>query len=111
MFRDLKWTHSEKKIARSAFEAARDAALAKVMAEFKQKAAAAKTPSDIWQIEDYLRRQRREIDEVFDYRYSRLPLVFAYLIRDGHLEESRLAGLSHDKRDAIRSLLAFGEGE
>lgn len=104
--RDLKWSASEKKIARAAFEAALESALAKVMAEFKRQAAAAATPSDVWQIEDYLRRQRREIDGMFDYRYSRLLLVFVHLIRAGHLDESRLAGLSQDKRDIIRSVLA-----
>jgi len=106
---DLKWSHSEKKIARAAFDAALDAALAKVMAEFKRKANAATTPSDMWEIEDYLRRQRREIDETFDYRYSQLPSVFAQLIREGHLDESRLAGLSEDKLADIRRILSWAE--
>lgn len=89
---DLKWSPSEKKIARRAYEAALDAALSGIMAEFKAKVAAAVTPSDMWAIEDYLRVRRREIDELFDYRYSQLPFVFARLIRDGHLDEARLAG-------------------
>jgi hypothetical protein len=38
---DSRWSASEKKIARRAFDAALDNALAKVMAEFKAKAAAA----------------------------------------------------------------------
>jgi hypothetical protein len=105
MFRDLKWSPSEKKVARRAFDTALQSALAKVMAEFKSRAAAATTPSDMWEIEDYLRQQRREIDEMFDYRYSQLPLVFARLIREGHLEESLLAGISEDKREIIRSFL------
>jgi hypothetical protein len=99
MFHDLKWSPSEKKIARRAFDTALESALAKVMADFKRKANAATTPSEMWEIEDYLRQQRREIDETFDYRYSQLPLVFARLIREGHLDESRLAGLSRKARD------------
>jgi hypothetical protein len=105
MFHDLKWSPSEKKIARKAFDAALEAALGEVMAEFKRRAAAASTPSDMWEIEDYLRRERREIDELFDYRYSQLLLVFPYLIRKGHLEESLLDGLSEEKREIIRSSL------
>jgi hypothetical protein len=35
------------------------AALARVMAEFKRKAEVAKTPGDMWDVEDYLRQQRR----------------------------------------------------
>jgi len=31
---------------------------------------------------------------MFDYRYSQLPLVFARLIREGHLEEGLLAGIA-----------------
>jgi hypothetical protein len=104
---DLKWSPSEKKIARSAFDAALDAALAKIMTEFKARANAAAAPSDMWEIEDFLRQQRREIDETFDYRYSQLPLLFARLIHEGRLDESRLAGLSEEKREIIRSCLAF----
>ena len=103
----LEWSPSEKKIARSAYEAARESALAKIMAEFKSKADAVRTPSEMWEIEDYLHHERREIVELFDYRYSQLPLAFARLIRDGHLDESRLAGLSEEKRDIIRSFLSF----
>ncbi len=109
MFHDLKWSPSEKKIARGAFDAALQSVLGKVMSEFKGRAAAATTPSDMWEIEDYLRQQRREIDGVFDYRYSQLPLVFARLIREGHLEESLLDGLAEEKREIIRSFLVSRE--
>jgi hypothetical protein len=102
---DLNWSPTEKKIARKAFDAALERALAKAMAEFKTKANAASTPAQMWEIEDYLRRQRREIDETFDYRYSQLPLVFARLIRMGHLNEDMLGGLSEEKRGIISSLL------
>jgi hypothetical protein len=103
---DLKWSPSEKKVARNAFDTALKSALANVMAEFKRRAEAATTPSDMWEIESYLRQQRREVDETFDYRYSQLPFVFARLIRAGHLEESRLASLSEDKLKLIRSFLS-----
>jgi len=106
-FHDLKWSPSEKKVARSAFDAALESALAKVMAEFKRRAGAATTPSEMWEIEGYLHRQRRQIDETFDYRYSQLPFVFARLIHAGHLDESRLDGLSMEKREIIRAVLSL----
>ena len=106
MYRDLKWSPSEKKVARKAYDAALESALGQVMAEFKRRAAAAATPSDMWDIEDYLRGERREIDQVFDYRYSQLPFVFTNLILRGHLEESLLDGLSEEKRELIRSSVA-----
>jgi|SRR5882757_203034 hypothetical protein len=105
--RDLRWSPSEKKVARSAFEVALESALAKAMAEFKRRAEAATTPSEMWEIESYLRQQRREIDETFDYRYSQLPFVFARLIQAGHLDENRLGGLSEEKLEIIRSYLSF----
>ncbi len=107
MFHDLKWSPSEKKIARKAYDVALEAALAKVMAEFRAKASAAATPSDMWGVEDYLREQRREIDEMFEYRYSQLPFVFARLIREGHLDENPLDGLSQEKREIISRFLTF----
>ncbi|TPK91753.1 MULTISPECIES: hypothetical protein [unclassified Mesorhizobium] len=103
----LKWSPSEKKVARAAFDAALEAALGKTMAEFKKKASDATTPADMWEVEDYLRQQRREIDRMFDYRYSQLILVFAVLIREGYLDETMLAGLSEDKRGEIRRFLAW----
>jgi hypothetical protein len=47
VFRHVKWSPSEKKIARRAFDAALESALAKGMAEFKRKANAATTPSEM----------------------------------------------------------------
>ncbi len=104
---DLKWSAAEKRVAREAFDSALELAFAKVMAEFKRRAAAAAKPSDLWEIEDHLRRQRREIDEMFDYRYSQLLLVFARLIHEGYLDESRLAGLAEEKRKIVRSYLSL----
>jgi hypothetical protein len=103
MYHDQRWSPSEKKIARKAFDAALDSALGKVMAEFKKRAAAATTPSEMWDVEEYLRAQRREINELFDYRYSQLFFVFPRLILEGHLEQSLLDGLSEEKRKLIRS--------
>jgi hypothetical protein len=105
----LEWSGSEKKIARRAYEAAADVVLARALAEFKAKAAAATTPTDMWDVEDFLRRRRRELDELLDYRYSQLVLVFGRLIHEGYLDEAQLAGLAEDKLAAIRRYLSFME--
>jgi hypothetical protein len=104
---DRTWTGAEKKIARRAFQAALEVALAGIMAEFKAKAAAATTPEAMWSVETFLRERRREIDETFDYRYSQLPLVFGRLIVQGHLDEERLTGLSEDKLEEIRRHVSY----
>jgi len=103
----LTWSASEKRLARRAYDDALESALAGLVSEFKARAAAVATPADMWAIEDFLRQRRREIEETFDYRYSMLPLVFASLIRAGHLDEARLAGLSAEKREIIRSILSL----
>jgi hypothetical protein len=101
------WSNAEKKVARRAYEAARQAVLAVTLAEFKAKAAAATTIDDMWSIVDGLRQRRRELEELLDYRYSQLPLVFARLIVEGHLDEGQLAGLSDDKLAEIRRDVSF----
>jgi hypothetical protein len=101
------WSPAEKKIARAAFDAALETTLAGIMAEFKAKAAAVTEPSEMWELEDYLRERSREVDETFDYRYSQLIDVFARLILDGRLEEKRLDGLGEEKRADIRRIVQF----
>lgn len=103
----LKWTGSEKKIARRTYDDALDATLAEVMADFKARAAAVTTPAELWAVEDYLRDQRREINELFDYRYSQLPLVFGRLIGKGRLDIAQLNGLSEEKLEIIRRFLTW----
>ena len=103
---DLDWSASEKKIARRAYDAALEKALAKIMAEFKARANAAATPSDMWAVEKYLHEQRWELDDFFRYRYSQLLFIFARLIREGHLDEASLAGLSQEKLAIIRNILS-----
>lgn len=104
---DFSWSASEKKIARHAFDTALEAALAKTMAEFKSRANAATVPSEMWEVENWLRDQRRDIDRRFDYRYSQLLDVFAGLIFTGRMDESLIAGLSQDKLETIRRYMAF----
>lgn len=101
------WSNAEKKIARQAYEAARQAVLARTLAEFKAKAAAATTIDDMWSIVDGSRERRRELEALLDYRYSQLPLVFARLIVEGYLDERQLAGLPEDKLEEIRRDVSF----
>jgi Photoprotection regulator fluorescence recovery protein len=104
---DREWSNAEKKIARRAYEAARQAVLAGAMAEFKAKAVAATTADDMWSVGDELRQRRRELQELLDYRYSQLPMVFGRLIFDGYLDEQQLSGLAEDKLAEIRRYVSF----
>ena len=104
---DDDWSSADKKIARHAFEVAREAVLAATLAEFKAKSAAATTVDDMWSIVDELRQRRREIEELLDYRYSRLKLVLGRLILEGYLDETQLAGLAKGKLADIRRYVSL----
>jgi len=73
------WSKSEKAIARTAFDTALKRELQDVMRKTKQMANQIKEPADLWELEHYLTERRKEIDRKYDYRYSRLTLVFGRL--------------------------------
>ena len=70
---DFEWSPAEKKIARAAHEAARDAAIAKIVAEFKRRAITVASASVMWEVEAWLREQREQMDGMFGYRYLQPP--------------------------------------
>jgi hypothetical protein len=110
---DLKWSTSEKKLARAVFDAALKRECASILCEFKMRAAKAKakakakTTQDMWDIEDCLTRQRRDIDSKYDYRYSQILLVFGRLLRDGWIEECELHGLSPEKLSYVKQIASM----
>lgn len=107
MFRDFKWSKTEKEIARKAFESAYHKECGVITARLRNMIARASEPSDIWRIHDYLSKQRRETDQKYDYRYSVLPMVFARLIREGWMTENDLRGLGEEKLGVIKSFLSL----
>ena len=104
MMRDLRWSQSEKAVARKAFTLALQREFDLVIRETKQRAARIEQPSDLWELELYLTERRKEIDRLYDYRYSVLPMVFAVLIQKGRLREEDLQGLADEKLEYIRRL-------
>ncbi len=106
---DLKWSTSEKKLARAVFDAALKRECASILCEFKMRASEARTTQDMWDIEDYLTRQRRDIDSKYDYRYSQILLVFGRLLREGRIEECELHGLSPEKLSQVQQIASLNE--
>ena len=101
------WSKSEKAIARTAFDAALKRELQDVMRKTKQMANQIKEPGDVWDLEHYLTRRRKEIDRKYDYRYSQLTQVFGRLLYEKRLGEEELGGLREDKLSSIRSFAKF----
>ena len=103
MVRHLKWSHTEKQIARKAFELALDREFRSVIRRAKDMAGQIEQPTDLWDLEHYLTESRKRIDRTYDYRYSVLTDVFGRLVREGRLSEDELQGLGEDKLQSIRS--------
>jgi Photoprotection regulator fluorescence recovery protein len=104
---DLKWSPTEKAVARKAFDLALTREFEAVTAEVKRRAANLENRSALWELEDYLTASRKAIDRKYDYRYSVLIMVFAYLIREGRLNEEELHGFGEDKMEDIRRIVSM----
>src|SRR5665811_2531080 len=79
------WSKSGKAIARRAFDAALGRELHEVIQETKKMASQIQQSSDLWDLEHYLTRRRKEIDRKYDYRPSRLTDVFGRLLHEKRL--------------------------
>jgi Photoprotection regulator fluorescence recovery protein len=101
------WSRSEKAIARKAFDAALGRELHEVIQKAKQMANKIQQSSDLWDLEHYLTKRRKEIDRRYDYRYSQLTQVFGRLLHEKRLREDELRGLQADKLRSIRSFAKF----
>src|SRR5579863_902410 len=97
-----KWTPAEKKAARRAFDKALERHCAAITAEARRMLRNVTAPADVWRVQECLSEQRKEVDRIYDYRYSVLLLVFSRLMRDGWLTEADLAGLEKEKIAQIK---------
>jgi Photoprotection regulator fluorescence recovery protein len=101
------WSKSEKIVARKAFDAALGRELHEVIQKAQKMASQIQQSSDLWDLEHYLTRRRKEIDRKYDYRYSQLTQVFGRLLFEKRLREEELRGLQEDKLNSIRSVAQF----
>ena len=100
---EMRWSQAEKAIARKAFDRALQRELEEVMRKAREMAARIAEPSELWELEEFLSKRRKEIDRKYDYRYSVLPMVFGILIRERRLKEEELRGLGEAKLSRIHA--------
>jgi len=105
----IKWSKSEKKIAREAFEKAYERECSYLAGRIREKANNIRKSDDVWELHDFLTEKRKEVDEKYDYRYSVLDFVFARLTKEGWLEYDDLEGVAEEKIECIKSLLRFSK--
>ena len=100
--RNLKWSSTEKAIARKAFDRALQQELDAAIQSTKQMATKIRQASELWELERYLTQRRKEIDRRYEYKYSSLLSIFGKLVGEGRLHTKDLQGLAEDKLAYIR---------
>jgi Photoprotection regulator fluorescence recovery protein len=102
--RDIKWSTTEKSVARRAFDSAYRRECEAITKHICGMIRDLANPNDIWRLHDFLSEKREKIDAKYDYRYSVLIFVFARLLKEGWLKGSDLDGLHDDKVSKIIAL-------
>lgn len=102
---DFKWSKAEKKVAKEAFDKAYQRESKKIINEIKNYKL--EQPEDIWSLSEMLTEREKEIDNIYDYRYSQLIIVFGILIKRGFLSIEELDGLSDDKLEQIKKIMSL----
>ena len=105
--RDEMWAPTEKKLARIAFNKAFERQCSAITQEARRMLETATAPSDIFRVQEYLTEQKRIVDGLYDYRYSRLLEVLGRLLSDGWLKEGDLHGLQPEKIAKIKHQASF----
>ena len=102
-----KWSATEKKIARRAFDAALAREFAELNGQLREITAKLAAPADTWDMHQYLSGRLRDIERKYDYRYSQLIVVFGRLMRESWIEEKDIEGLAAEKIEAIRHIASY----
>jgi hypothetical protein len=98
---EMEWSKQEKEIARRAFGVAYERECMAIAYNTIKTANEINKPTDLWKIHDYLTEKRKEMDQKYDYRYTKLLFFFARLMCEGWISEEDLIGLSDDKLQEI----------
>lgn len=106
--RNLKWSKSEKEAARSLFDLARQRDYKRLMERVKDFPL--EEGEDIWKLREFLDMKAKAFDGKYDYRYSRLPDLFAEYVDEGLLQKEELDGLGGDKVAYIAKVVDFIQG-
>lgn len=101
--RNLRWSSGEKKAARRLLDRAREREYRELMDEIN--ALRVESPEDIWELRERLNEKAREMNERYNYHYSRLIYVFAQLVHLGYLRPEEIEELGEAKAKKIKVLL------
>jgi hypothetical protein len=97
------WNKTEKKHARVLFDRALDREYQELISEIN--ALHITSRDEVWELLDRLEKKAKEMDRIYDYRYSQLIYVFAQLVHRGYLSRDELNELGEEKAASIKQLL------
>jgi hypothetical protein len=101
---DIKWSQTEKKVAKAAFDEAYNREIQALIEEVRARSGEIAELDDLWKLHDFLSARRHDIDGKYDYQYADLIFVFARLVREGWLHLNELDGLAPDKLTKVAAL-------
>ena len=90
-----KWSKAEKKIARDAFDKAYQKCCEEIIKEIQSFSF--DSQDEIWELCNRLNQYRKEVRNIFDYRYSQFFFIFPIMIHKGWITLEDLEGLKEDK--------------
>ncbi len=99
------WSKKEKVIARKAFELAYDAKCQKIIENIEKHNL--RESKDIWELGNYIKTQEKQVDQLFEYAYSKFILTFALFIKEHLITIKDLDGLKEDKIKKITQILNY----
>ena len=101
----FKWSKAEKIIAKDAFNNAYQRECNNIIKEIKEYKL--EKPENIWSLSEMLKEREKEINNIYDYRYSQLTFAFGILIKRGFLSIDELDGFSDDKIEQIKKVMSL----
>ena len=102
--KELKWSIAEKKAARKAFDKAYLSEIKEIIMSLSKEVQKISNDQDVWKLHDYLTKKRSSIDTKYDYRYSKLIMVFGLLLKEKYLAIDDLKELSKEKLELIKNV-------
>ena len=100
-----KWTKSQKVHARRLFDLALSREYDALISTINSMEI--KNPDEVWELYEMLDEKRKELNDKYDYRYSRLIFVFALLVRGGYLSLEELDPIGEEKQKQIENMVNF----
>ena len=100
-----KWSDTEDKIAKQAFQTAYRRETSTLITNVRDRASSITELEDLWYLHDLLSTKRYEIDGKYDYNPSTVVFDLANLIKEGWLSLDDLKGLKPEVLSKISALL------